>query len=250
MPAVRHSVQRALGSLLLAVVLASVSWANPPAKDKAPALSTLRWTEGQSGCTFSADDDGKYRYGLWTEDFGITLAVDFQELEKARRRVEPVFAVLLTVRDRGKDSLDVDPGGVSLEFVSHYHDAHSALDPDDLAARLQDDTDALGEETERAIRKHPEKKAGTEAMLQARAKDLAEMVEFLSTSSLRPTKLVPEKPEASGWVFFSASSKWIGDWKKQEEFVLRVPVEKRVVEFPFALPPSRGDLILRRRPEN
>ena len=109
--------------------------------------------------------------------------------------------------------------------------------------------EALGEETERTIRKHPEKKNETKATLQARAKNLAEMIEFLSTRSLRPIKLVPEKPETSGWVFFSTKSKWIGDWKKQEEFVLRIPVGNRVVEFPFALPPSRGDLILRRRPE-
>lgn len=250
MPAVRHSVRRATGGLLLAVVLSSVGWADPAAKDKASVAPTLRWTEGQSGCTFSADDDGKYRYGLWTEDFGITLAVDFQELGKARRRLEPVFAVLLSARYRGKNSLDLDPGKISLEFVSHYHDVHRSLDPDDLAAQLQKDTDALGGETEREIRKHPEKKSESETVLQARAKDLAEMIEFLSTRGLRPIKLVPEKPETSGWVFFSARSKWIGDWKKQEEFVLRIPVENRVVEFPFALPPSRGDLILRRRPEN
>jgi hypothetical protein len=31
--------------------------------------------------------------------------------------------------------------------------------------------------------------------------------------------------------------------------VLRVPLGNRIVEFPFSLPPSEGDLILRRRPE-
>jgi hypothetical protein len=48
-------------------------------------------------------------------------------------------------------------------------------------------------------------------------------------------------------VYFSASSKWIGGWKKQEEFILRIPVANRIIEFPFALPPSEGDLLLRRR---
>jgi hypothetical protein len=51
-----------------------------------------------------------------------------------------------------------------------------------------------------------------------------------------------------GWVFFSAQDKWIGDWKNPEEFVLRIPLEDRVLEFPFKLPPNQGDLILRKRP--
>jgi hypothetical protein len=246
--AVHYSIRSALCSLLF--IGGFASQAATSVKNNAATAPALRWMEGQTGCTFSADDDGKYRYGLWTSDFGITLAVDSQELEKARRRLEPVFAVLLTFRYRGKDALDVDPGKFSLEFVSHFHDAHGAINPDDLAAQLQKDTDALGEEAEREIRKHPEKKDEKQTSLQAREKDLAEMVEFLSTRSLRPAKLVPEKPEVTGWVFFSARSRWVGDWKKQEEFVLRVPLQNRVVEFPFALPPSRGDLILRRRPEN
>jgi len=250
MPAVHPSIRSTLCGLLLLGACIPALRAAPPAKEKAAAAPRLRWMEGQSGCTFSADDDGKYRYGLWTSDFGITLAVDSQELEKARRRLEPVFAVLLTLRYRGKDSLDVDPGKISLEFVSHFRDVQGAVDPDDLAKRMQQDTDALGEETEREIRKHPEKKDEKQTWLQAREKDLAEMIEFLSTRSLRPAKLVPEKPEITGWVFFSARSRWVGEWKKQEEFVLRVPLENRVIEFPFALPPSRGDLILRRRPEN
>jgi hypothetical protein len=51
-------------------------------------------------------------------------------------------------------------------------------------------------------------------------------------------------------VLFSSKSKWIDGLQKQEEFVLRVPFGNRIVEFPFSLPPSEGDLILRRRPEN
>ena len=94
-------------------------------RDKAPAVLTFRWEEGAPGCTFSRDDDGKYRYGFWTSDFGIVLAVDSQELEKVRRRAQPMFAVLLTVHYRGKDSLDVAPGKITLEFVKHYHDVHA-----------------------------------------------------------------------------------------------------------------------------
>jgi hypothetical protein len=54
-------------------------------------------------------------------------------------------------------------------------------------------------------------------------------------------------PETSGWVLFSTQSKWIGEWKKPEEFVLRIPLGDRVVEFPFAVPAQQGDLILRKR---
>ena len=35
--------------------------------------------------------------------------------------------------------------------------------------------------------------------------------------------------------------------KKQEEFILRVPLAGKMFEFPFRLPPSEGELILRRR---
>jgi hypothetical protein len=210
----------------------------------------LRWEEGQAGCTFSRDDDGKYRYGLWTADFGIVVAVDSQELEKVRRRVQPIFALQLTAHYRGKDSFDVAPGKITLEFVKHYHDLQPSLDPDSLARKQQDDVETLVRETERAIRKHPEKKAEKEAFLTDRQKDAAEMVVFLNTRSLRAARLDPGHPEVGGWVLFSTKSKWIGDLRKQEEFVLRVPLEGRVVEFPFSLPPSEDDLILRRRPDN
>ncbi len=234
--------------LLLALVPAGS--ASPSGPDKTTATPTLRWEEGQPGCTFSRDDDGKYRYGFWTADFGIVLAVDSQELEKARRRGQAIFAVLLTMHYRGKDSVDVAPGKITLEFVKHYHDAHPALDPDSLATKQQNDADALAEETEREIRKHPEKKEQQEAMVAARQKDAAELIEFLKTGSLRAITLDSGHPEASGWVLFSTKSRWIDDLQKQEEFVLRVPLGNKIVEFPFSLPPSEGDLILRRRPEN
>src|SRR4029077_13521289 len=115
--------------------------------------------------------------------------------------------------------------------------------------KQRNDADALPEETEREIRKHPEKKEQQGALLAARQKDVAEMIEFLKTSSLRAITLDNGHPEASGWVLFSTNSKWIDGLQKQEEFVLRVPLGNRIVEFPFSLPPREGDLILRRRPE-
>jgi hypothetical protein len=87
-------------------------------------------------------------------------------------------------------------------------------------------------------------------MLAGHQKDAAEMIEFLRTRTLRSVTLNSSHPDASGWVLFSTKSKWIEDLQKQEEFVLRVPFQDRIVEFPFSLPPSEGDLILRHRPEN
>jgi hypothetical protein len=226
-------------TLLLALTLTIVCSAG--AADKRAGTSISRWAEGEPGCTFSRDDDGKYRYGFWTDEYGVVLAVDSQELEKTRRRSHPIFALLLTIHYRGKDSLEVVPGKIGLEFVKHYHDVQSTLDPDRLAIEQQNDAKALAEETERELHKHPEKKAEKEATLAASQEDTAEMVEFLKTRTLHP--------EASGWVLFSTKSKWIDGLRKQEEFLLRVPVEDRVIEFPFSLPPSEGDLILRRRPE-
>jgi len=244
---VDHPARRLCGRLLL-ILLACASWS--AATDNKQAVPTLRWMESQPGCTFTQADDGKYRYGLWSDDFGVVVAVDAQELEKARRRLEPLFAVLVTVHYRGKDSLAVKTDDISLELVKHYHDVHISLDPDVLLTTLQSDVDVLSKATAREERKHPEKKAELESVLQSQQKSVEEMREFLRTQSLRPATLDSSHPEASGWVLFSVKSKWIGDWKKQEEFVLRIPVANRIVEFPFALPPSAGDFLLRRRPED
>lgn len=243
MPSCRYLTGLAF-ACMLATSLGYVGWA--VAADRAQA-NVLRWTEGQSGCTFSADDDGKYRYGIWTDDFGIVIAVDADELRKASLRVEPLFGVFVTLRYRGKDSLSVQPADISLEFVKHYHDAHKAIDSDDFASQLQNDDAAFAEQTQREINRHPEKKAEKESMLRMHENAVAETERFLQSRSLRPARLDSANPEVTGWVFFSAKSKWIDDWKKQEQFVLRVPMAGGVLEFPFALPPSQGDLLLRRR---
>ena len=64
---------------------------------------------------------------------------------------------------------------------------------------------------------------------------------------MRPTRLGPGNPEASGWVLFSTESKWINGFKKQEEFILRVPLAGEMFEFPFKLPAKPGEVMLRRR---
>ena len=233
-----------VSGLIFLLLLTAAFLPAPSAKEQ---VAILRWSEGQPGCTFSADDDGKYRYGLWTDSFGITIAVDSQELRKAVSRLAPLFALWLTVHYRGADSLELTPGAISLEFVKHEHDVERSSDPESIAARLQAQAEAFAEATQREIRKHPEQKTEKEAALQSHLLEVQQTEQFLRTRSLPVLTLGPAQAEASGWVFFNARNKWIGDWRAQEEFVLRIPVGHQVVEFPFALPPSEGDLLLRRR---
>jgi hypothetical protein len=207
-------------ALMIAVtsLLSHSTLASSKDKNKIPAVG---WREGNPGCTFSRDDDGKYRYGL--------------------------FAVLLTVRYRGQTSLEVSTDNISLQFMKHFQVVQRALDPDGFSDKVQNDADTLNDETARQVEKHPEQREQKEAYVRAFLKDSAELQEFVGKNSLRPTRLSPGKAETSGWVLFSTDSKWISRWKKQEEFILRVPLAGKVFEFPFRLPPKPGETILRKR---
>jgi hypothetical protein len=235
---------------LLALIIAGTSLLSHSAvasnkdKNKIPAV---RWAEGNPGCTLSRDNDGKYRYGLWSDEAGVVLAVDSQELEKVHRRHQLFFAVLLTVRYRGQTSLEVATENISLQFMKHFQVMQTALDPDSFSAKVQNDADTLNDETARQVEKHPEQKEQREAYVRAFLKDSAELQEFVGKNSLRPTRLSPGKTQTSGWVLFSTDSKWISGWKKQEEFILRVPLAGKVFEFPFRLPPKPGETMLRKR---
>jgi len=123
----------------------------------------------------------------------------------------------------------------------------AALKPDDYIQKIQADADALDDETRRVIAKHPDQKSSREARLQDYQKSVSELIEFLGKNSLRSAHLDRSHPEASGWVFFNTANKWLGGWKAQEEFVLRVPLEGKIFEFPFKLPPKAGELLLRKR---
>ncbi len=243
-----QSAHRTLTGLVLAIAVTSLLLDPEIAlsKDK-KRIPAVRWAEGNPGCTFSRSDDGKYRYGLWADDAGVVMAVDSQELEKVHRRNEPFFAVLLTVRYRGQTSLDVATENILLQFMKHFQVVQTALDPDDFSAKVQSDTDILNDQTARLVEKHPELKEQKEAYVRAFLKDSAELQEFVGKNSLRPTRLTAGNNETSGWVLFSTESKWISGWKKQEEFVLRVPLAGKVFEFPFRLPPKPGETILRKR---
>jgi len=235
-----------LTGLCFASLLPHAAHAAPP-KDKTK-IPAVRWDEEHPGCTFSRSDDGHYRYGMWYEDVGITLAVDAQELEKVHRRHEPFFGVMLNVRYRGQGALDFSVDNISLEFVKHFRVVQTSLDPDDFAQKVQNDGDELDHQTAREVEKHPEEKEAKETLLRAFLKDSAELQEFVGKNSLRPTRLSPGNQESSGWVLFSTESRWIpGRWKKQEEFILRGPVEGKIFEFPFKLPPKPGEVMLRQR---
>lgn len=244
----RHS--RSLLTLALTTLAASFLVCvsdSAHAGDNNTKIPAVRWSEENPGCTFSRGDDGKYRYGLWSGDVGIIMAVDSQELEKVHRRHEPFFGVLLTVRYRGQSSLSLAVDHISLEFVKHFKVEQPALDPDGFAQKVQNDADTLNDQVAREVQKHPEKKDQQETYVRAFLKDSTELQEFVGKNSLRPTQLTPGNAETTGWVLFTTESKWISHWKKQEEFVLRVPLEGKMFEFPFKLPPKPGEVILRKR---
>jgi hypothetical protein len=252
----RHLLPRLLMlALTLLLAFLSSTWAKDPGwfkdsdwlKEKDKPVPAVRWDEGHPGCTFLRTDDGKYHYGLWAGDVGITMAIDAQELEKVHRRHEPFFGVLVTVRYHGPQALELGLENISLEFVKHFQTVQPALDPDAFAEKIQSDADQLDHETAREVEKHPEKKEQKEAYARAFQKETSELLEFVSKNSLRPAHLGPGNPETSGWLLFSTSSKWIGGWKKQEEFIFRLPLDGKVFEFPFTLPPKPGEVMLRKR---
>ena len=232
-------------ALSVAVLLSTFQTASASEKNKAPLA--FRWTEGSPGCTFSRDRDGKYRYALWTPEFGATLAVDAQELMLVHKRAERFFGVQVSLRYRGSSRLEFDPGQATLEFVKHSKVVQPSLDPDSFVQRIQADLDQLEHDTQREVERHPDKREEREKYVQAYQHDATELMEFVSRHTLSPVELDSSNSEASGWILFSTKNKWIGDWKHPEEFLLRLPIGSKVVEFPFLLPPKEGDLILRQR---
>jgi hypothetical protein len=232
-------------NLLITLMLTSCALARDT-----QAVPSVRWTAGSPGCTFQEGQDGRYYYGLSSGDYEITLALDRQELEKIPHRATPMLGVYLTFQYKGSKQLEVQQNRFTLEFVKHFQVIQSSFDPDDMLKRLQQNVDDLTDEIERhQIKKHPEQKQQKEAELQARLKDYTEMMDFISTRALHPVTLDASNSSAGGWVFFGIRHKWIGPWRKPEQFILRLPVEHIVVEFPFMLPPEPGKVLLRRRPE-
>lgn len=210
--------------------------------------TVVRWTENNPNCSVRQADDGRTYYGLSSPTFEITLGVDPKELEKIPHRATPMLTVFLSFTYKGRDQFEIHQRRFSVEFSQHHKVVKTSLDPNEILKNLQHDVDALTDEVERhEVRKHPEQKEQKEAELQARLKDYTEMMDFVSTQSLRYAVLSPAKPAISGWVFFSVKDRWIGPWHKPEQFILRLPVGNFMVEFPFSLPPQGEGVELRRR---
>ena len=243
-------VARCLPLFLVSVFLVSVFGAVAgDENNKNKSAPTIRWSEAEPGCTFSRGDDGKYRYGIWSGDVGIVLAVDAREVEiiRHRHRIQPIFGVLLTIHYRGNRSLEAGPNGITLQFMKHFKVTQTSLDPDGYSQKIQADADALDDETRREVAKHPDQKQRREAQLQDYQKSVNELIEFLSRNSLRDAHLDSGNREVNGWIFFNTEMKWLGKWKAQEEFILRLPLNGTVFEFPFKLPPEPGELLLQKR---
>lgn len=241
--AASHRLGFALGIILLLAVNASAS----SSKDQKP---TIRWQEGDSQSTLVKTADGLYHYGLEYETLKITMTLDPQELQKTKRTLSHVLRIILSFQNSGTVPIDVGPEGISLEFADHEHVLMKALDPDDFSYRIQDDSDELIHQSERELQKHPERKALIESKLREHEKVVTEWLEYLSTKALQDVQLNTGQPEVTGMVFFRTNTKWKGDWKKEENFVLRVPAVKKIFEFPFTLPPRGQAPTLRERPQS
>lgn len=212
-------------------------------------IPAVRWREGDPQCTLQKSSDGLYHYSLAYETERITLTVDPQELQKTRRTLNHVFRVLLSFRNTGTTPLQVGPANITLELVDHFHVRMNSLDPEGFSYRIQEDSDELVHQSERELKKHPERKEVIEARLKEHEKLVTQWLEYLSTQALTDVTLDSGRPEITGMVFFSTKTKWKGDWKTEENFVLRIPGDKVVFEFPFSLPPKgEEEPELRERP--
>ena len=211
-------------------------------------MPVVRWATNTPNCSVHWGDDGRTYYTISSPAFEISLGVDPKELEKIPHRSTPMLTVFLTFTYKGKGQFEIHQRRFTLEFSKHHQVLKTSLEPNEIVQRLQEDVDGLTDQVERhEVRKHPEQKEQKEAELQARLKDYTEMMDFVTTQSLRYAVLSPAKPEIKGWVFFSVKDRWIGPWQRPEQFILRLPVGNFVIEFPFSLPPQGGGVELRRR---
>jgi hypothetical protein len=230
----RHFRMCALVALLLAAPVF--------ARKKSPTVPTLRWEQGAPGCSFHESTqqntaDGLDRYTIVQDAITITLAIDPRELVLSQRRAGHVVSLFVTVRNKSSVPLAVQQNKSTLEFVNHSQWSFSSWDPGNLANHIQDQTDDLMHQTGKDLEKRPEKVEKNEERLREHQKLVSEMLDFLSTKALKDALLDAATPEISGWVFFPSRGKWVGDWKKKEEFVFRIPIGSWMVEFPFQLPP-------------
>ena len=239
MPHMRFSLPKI--ALVCCVVLAAV-----PGAARKKQLPAIRWQAGAPGCEFQRGDDGRYRWRFTGGDLDMTLLMDSQELAKSEHRLYKPLGVYMSVSYLGQGKFEF-PADLRMEFVRHHNVVEGFLDPAEFSTKMQNDVDTKVFDTEREIKKHPEQAEEKTTRAREFQKQVAEFIEFLSTQSLEPAILNPGNSEVHGWVFFGTRNKWLGSWKSREDFILRVWMKDKVWEFPFSLPPSEGDLILRKR---
>lgn len=210
-------------------------------------LPAVRWTENAPGCTFERGDDGRYRWTIAEKDLAVTILVDSQELTKSRRRFYHLLGMYVSAKYTGTEKFEF-PADVRIDFLRHHDVLEGYEEPTDLSNKLQNAIDTVIFDTERQIKKDPKIADEKTASLREYQKDAAEFIEFLSTQTLRPTPatLTPGKPEDAGWVFFATSNKWIGPLKEHEDFIVSFWMKDKIWQFPVSLPPTPGDLILRK----
>lgn len=234
---------RLTSGIVVTLILVSAALAG-----EKPQVPVIRFAEGSPNCAVRVAEDGHVYYSLSNGDYEIMLSLDRQELEKVQHRVLPMLGVLLTFKYTGAKTLEVQQNRFTLEFVKHFQVVQSSLDPDLMLQNLQQHIDDYTDEVERhQVKHHPDEKEKAEGELQAHLKDYTEMMDFVSTRALRPSTLDPANSGIEGWVFFSTKNRWIGGWRRPEQFILRLPVEDVIVEFPFQLPPQHGKVELRTR---
>jgi hypothetical protein len=215
--------------------------------EKKKPLPIVRWTKDAPGCTFVRGDDGRYHWTITGNVLAITLIVDSQELTKSRHRYYHPLGAYVSVTYTGHDKFEF-PADVRIDFVRHHDFQEAYLDPTELSNKLQNDVDTEIFETERQIKKNPAITEEKTARLRVYQKEAAEFIEFLSTQNLEPKTQIlnPGNPEAHGWVFFATRNKWIGPWKDREDFVISLWMKDRIWQFPFSLPPTEDDILLRK----
>jgi len=231
-------------SLALSAAMLSV-----PAQAKNKPVPTVRWTEGAPGCTFERDTQGRLHWTLTDKDFDLDLIVDPQELSKSvHHGFYRSFAAYLAFNYKGAGNFDF-PADLRLDYVRHHDVIETTMDPAMLQNKLQNDLDTKVFDTEREIKKHPERKDEKIKRLRIDEKEGAEFIEFLSTQYLSSATLNAGNPETHGWVLFPTRNKFIGPWKEHEDFILNVYSKNKIWQFPFSLPPAAGNPVLR-KPED
>jgi hypothetical protein len=239
-----HSFCRVCAFAICALL--SREFANAGKKD----LPSVRWVSGAPGCTFERRDDGHYSWTMTGKDLTVTVLMDSQELTKSRHRYLHPVSAFVSVTYTGQDKFEF-PADVRIDFVRHHNVVEAYMDPTEFSNKLQNDIDTEIFKSEREIKKDPKLADTKTARLRIHEKESSELIEFLGTQTLEPNTVMlnPGNPEAHGWVFFATTNKWIGSLKSHEDFVISLWMKDKIWQFPISMPPTEGDLILRKLQE-